>query len=304
VSDTAVVAPARLRDDLLAAGLLVPTGVDGLYGRSAAFEDVAEAVGRLTARTAADLAPRALRFAPVLPRRVLEGSDYLRSFPDMTGAVSSFTGDDRAHARLVGLLDAGEDWTSELTPAAVALCSASCHPLYPTLPTAAPPGGHLIDLQGWCFRHEPSLDPARMQAFRQHEIVYVGDAVGAMAHRDRWVERGLAMLRSLGLAVEPVVASDPFFGRLGRALAHAQQDENLKIELVVAITVGALTAVASSNAHRDHFGLAFGLRSSEGEVAHSACVGIGLERTTLALLVTHGLDPQRWSPAVRSLLWP
>ena len=37
-------------------------------------------------------------------------------------------------------------------------------------------GGSRYDVYGWCFRHEPSLDPARMQAFRQHDLVYVGNA--------------------------------------------------------------------------------------------------------------------------------
>ncbi|NUB17241.1 hypothetical protein GAY28_35895, partial [Azospirillum brasilense] len=33
---------AAFREALIAAGLLIPTGVDGLYGRSGVFEDVVE----------------------------------------------------------------------------------------------------------------------------------------------------------------------------------------------------------------------------------------------------------------------
>ena len=33
---------ATFRDELFAAGVLIPSGVDGVYGRSAAFEEVVE----------------------------------------------------------------------------------------------------------------------------------------------------------------------------------------------------------------------------------------------------------------------
>lgn len=39
--------------------------------------------------------------------------------------------------------------------------------------------------------------------------------------------------------------------------------------------------------------------TSKGEVAHSACVGFGLERIELALLRSHGLDPEPWPVDVR-----
>ncbi len=293
------------RDELLAAGLLVPLGADGLYGRAAAFEDVVDALARLIVSLgAADGAAR-MRFPPVEPRSVFDRTDYLRSFPDLTGAVVTFHGDDAGHARLLAAADTGDDWTELLEPADAMLCPAVCHPLYPTLTGTLPAGGATYDLQGWCFRHEPSVDPARMQAFRQHEIVYVGDAAGARAHRDRWVERGTALLADLGLDVEAVVANDPFFGRVGRMLATNQRDQELKIELVVTVaSADQPTAVVSSNCHEDHFGAAFGINTAEGDVAHSACVGFGLERVTLALLRRHGLDVERWPSTVRDRLWP
>jgi hypothetical protein len=38
-------------------------------------------------------------------------------------------------------------------------------------------------------------------------------------------------------------------------------------------------------------------------VAHTACVGFGEERIVLALLRTHGFDPERWPVEVRKRLW-
>ena len=52
----------------------------------------------------------------------------------------------------------------------------------------------------------------------------------------------------------------------------------------------------------DHFGETFGIRTSGGEVAHSACVGFGLERVALALFKTHGLEIDAWPGHVRDVL--
>ena len=62
------------------------------------------------------------------------------------------------------------------------------------------------------------------------------------------------------------------------------------------------TAITSSNYHLDHFGVAFDIRTADGEVAHSSCVGFGLERIALALFKTHGMDPEAWPREVRSVL--
>ena len=101
-----------------------------------------------------------------------------------------------------------------------------------------------------------------MQAFRQHDYVYLGTPDGARTHRDLWIERGLEVLAGLGLEVEAVVANDPFFGRPGRMLAANQRIEELKLEIVSPICAsGRQTAISSSNCHLDHFGLPFGIES-------------------------------------------
>lgn len=292
------------RAELLAAGLLVDLQVAGLYARSSAFESVVDALDHLVGRLAATDSRRSLRFPPVFARAAFERTDYLKSFPDLAGAVMTFVGDDAAHRRLLTAVDQADDWIRELQPAQVVLCSSACHPLYAgysgqlTEPTT-------VDLLGWCFRHEPSLDPGRMQVFRQREVVYLGYPDEAVVHRDVWVERALELTSALGLEVRQEVANDPFFGRAGRMLAHGQREAQLKIEILAPVGgVRPTTAIASSNCHIDHFGRAFGIELPNGEVAHSACVGFGLERMTLALLTRHGLDLRSWPTDVRSLLWP
>jgi seryl-tRNA synthetase len=289
----------------LAAGLLIDTGVDGLYGRSRDFESIVAALESLVAGVGADLAPIVVRFPPIMPRRVIELSDYLRSFPNLVGAVHTFDGNDPHHADLLALLESDNEWSVGFVPSGLALCSAACLPLYPTLTGSVPAGGQHFDVFGWVFRHEPSLDPGRMQMFRQYEFVFVGEPDAAVDHRDLWVTRGLEQLTLLGLDAHAEVATDPFFGRAGRLLTATQRADRLKYELVCAIGPGeGSTALVSCNYHMVHFGEAFSITTVDGSLAHSSCVGFGMERIAMALLHAHGLDSGRWPAKVRGALWP
>ncbi|WP_167105454.1 amino acid--[acyl-carrier-protein] ligase [Mycobacterium sp. DL592] len=293
--------------ELVEAGLLVPMGIDGLYGRGGDFERIVDGIDvavRRKGRQVHGERAKVLRFPPVFTRAAFENTDYIASFPNLTGAVSTFTGDNRDHRALLADRDAGRPWDGHLHPAGTMLVPAACHPSYSTLPKVLPDGGQLMDIYGYCFRHEPAIDPARMQAFRMHEFVIVGTAEQAETHRDAWVGHGMAVLAELGLDAAAVPANDPFFGRVGKMLAANQRDEGLKTELTVRL-YGDLddgTAIVSANCHRDHFGETFGLRTADGAVAHSACVGFGMERIALALLRTHGLQPDAWPPSVQAAL--
>ena len=139
--------------------------------------------------------------------------------------------------------------------------------------------------------------------FHQREIVCLGAPDSVLAWRDRWSERGLALLRGLGLDAARDRAADPFFGRGGRMLAANQRKQELKFELLVQIAGDEPTAVTSFNYHQEHFAGKYGLKLADGDTAHTACLGFGQERIVLALLRTHGLDPASWPDEVRRQLW-
>ena len=296
----------EFRDELIQAGLLIPSGVPGVFGRGHVFEDILERFDALiTEAGKADDAEK-VRFPPALSRADFQQSGFLKSFPQLAGTLFSFEGTPRQHLQMMEAIHEGKDWSEYETMTDVAFTPAACYPIYPM--TAArgpvPDGGRLFDVFSYCFRHEPSDDPARMQLFRMREYVLVGTADSVVPWRDSWIERGAALLRSVGLPVECDLANDPFFGRGGRMLALDQREQSLKFELVVPIcSVEKPTAIMSFNYHQDHFGTAFGLRSEAGEVAHTACVGFGMERIVLALLKTHGLNPETWPAPVRERLW-
>jgi seryl-tRNA synthetase len=301
------VARKAFRDELVEARLLIPLGLDGLYGRGAGFEAIIEGIDRVVRAKGEAVhgdSPTLLRFPPVFSRDAFERTDYIASFPNLTGAISTFTGDNKAHRALLADREAGDSWDGHLESAGTMLVSAACHPSYATLEKVLPQDGRLLDVYGYCFRHEPAIDPARMQAFRMHEYVVIGSPEQAQRHRDSWVQHGLDVLDRLGLDAAPAPANDPFFGRVGKMLAANQLEEELKTELIVRL-YGDLddgTAIVSSNCHRDHFGATFGIATADGAVAHSACVGFGMERIALAMLRTHGIDSASWPAELRTTL--
>ena len=294
---------AAFHDDLVESDLLIPMGVRGVYGRGADFERVIERFDALVSKEGASLDPEVMRFPPIFSRADYEKIDHISNFPDLMGSLHTFTGDDKDHRAMLDKFQRKEDWSRDLAASQVMMTPAICYPLYPTATGTLPEGGRRVDLMGYAFRHEPSDDPARMQIFRMHEFVRLGTPEEALEHRQFWLGKGAEIFASVGLEVRKVLANDPFFGRGGKVQKAMQREQDLKYEFVIPIcSTEKPTAIGSCNYHLDHFGEAFGIRTHDGAVAHSACVGFGLERVALALFKTHGLDAARWPREVRDVL--
>ena len=97
--------------ELIDHGLLIPMGVDGVYGRSAVFEDVLDRFGALVTPWGRENGAEAIRFPPVMNRHHFEQSGYLKNFPHLAGTIHCFHGGEREHLDLRKKLEAGEDWT-------------------------------------------------------------------------------------------------------------------------------------------------------------------------------------------------
>ena len=295
---------AAFLDELVTAGILIPTGVDGVLGRSGLFEEVVERMDAMITREGRDQGAEVIRFPPVLPRTDLEASGYLNGFPHLVGTVHCFCGDERGHAEMLSSLGTGGDWTSGQAASDLVLTPAACYPVYPLVARRGTlaAGGHTVDVASYCFRREPSRAPARMQMFRMREYVRFGTPNQVTSFRDDWIRRGRTMVASLRLPLTVDLANDPFFGRVGKLLAHNQQEHRLKYELRVPISGNAPTACLSFNHHLDHFAQTWDLWTADGVLAHTACVAFGLERLVLALLRHHGFQPSLWPAETRAAL--
>jgi seryl-tRNA synthetase len=291
-----------LLESATAEGLLPDPFAPGIYGRTSVFEGLLEHVD--AAITGLDLAHPAeiMRFPPVIGRRIVEQCGYVDTFPHLLGSVHAFVGDDLAHTALRRTVAAGEDWGAHQSLTDVVLTPAACYAVYPRLTGGLPTDGRLLDVESWCFRQEPSHAAERMRAFRMREFVRVGAPDAVREWRAAWLPRAGAFLTDMGLAPSLAPANDPFFGGGRRFLAASQREQELKFEWSVDVTESMRAAVISANSHLDHFGEAFGIRLPDGELAHTACVGFGLERLVLALFTAHGHAPVAWPAAVRTRL--
>src|ERR1700691_5321125 len=116
--------------DAIAEKLLLPTGIDGVYTRTAAFETVVDALSALISRHR-EPGTEVLRFPPVMSRRQLERSGYLKSFPHFLGCVCCLPGKESEVRSSVERYEDGEDWTPALAAADLVLSPAACSPVCP-----------------------------------------------------------------------------------------------------------------------------------------------------------------------------
>jgi seryl-tRNA synthetase len=288
------------RDALVAEGFLLPSSVAGVTGQGPAFVDLRKRLDARISALVADEGAVAMEFPPVEPRHDMESVGYLTSFPQLAGSVFAFLGEEAEAAQLGEKAHSHQDWSGHLQTAGLVMVPAACHPVYPALARLGVPAeGITVDTgAAWVFRHEPSDDPCRLVAFHMRELVRAGSADTVGQWRDAWRDRSLAFLQSLGLPAAFDEANDPFFGRSGKVLARSQRAQKLKFEILVPVGGDTPTAVASFNAHADHFASVFGL----GAEVHTACLGFGIERCVLALLFRHGTDVSAWPAEVRAEL--
>src|SRR4051812_47172574 len=187
------------QDQFVQAGLLIPLGVPGVYGHSGVFEGVIENFEALVTRRGKHLQAEVMRFPGIFARKNYLRTTHIDNFPDLMGSVHTFTGNEHAHAKMLQKRANGEEWTADLKPTDVMMVPAACYPLYPTATGTLPKDGRTVDLRSFVFRHEPSVDPARVQIFRQREFVRLGTAEQALEHRQYWLELGQEILNSVGL---------------------------------------------------------------------------------------------------------
>src|SRR5262245_30908659 len=280
-------APVEARDplDAISHALFRPMGADGIYARTALYEQVVEGLAGLVSRHR-EPNTEILRFPPVMSRRQLEKSGYLKSFPHLLGCVSCLHGSEGEIRATIERFDAGGDWAIDLAPADLVLSPAACYPVYPLAASRGdvPAGGLLFDVACDCFRREPSKHLDRLQSFRMREYVCIGTPAQIGAFRERWMARAGQIADHLGLTYRIEQASDPFFGRGGKMMAVSQVEQSLKFELLIPVrSIEQPTACMSFNYHQNHFGTTWNLRTETGEVAHTGCVAFGIDRLALAL---------------------
>src|SRR6202166_1989106 len=145
-------APTRSLDSI-AEALLLPSGIDGVYARTATFEQVANGLTDLISQYR-EPDTEVLLSPPVMSRRQVEKSGYLKSFPHFLGCVSCLSGSESEVRGAVDRQEAGEDWTPALSAADLVLSPAACYPVYPLVASRGevPEDGLMFDVACDWFR--------------------------------------------------------------------------------------------------------------------------------------------------------
>ncbi|AKU98692.1 Archaeal seryl-tRNA synthetase-related sequence [Labilithrix luteola] len=245
----------------------------------------------------------------LLDTEVLVRCGYFRSFPHSVCFASHFVEDFDA-IESFRAANAESDTLavpepSALTHSDAVLRPAVCLPVYRELEGASlPPGGITITTSGKAFRYE-SRNMAglkRLWDFSMREIVFVGSAEDVEGQRTRMIEAVTSLMDAWDLGGRLVAASDPFFATVRGAKALWQRSRAAKYEMMVEAGPEAIAA-GSINFAGTLFGDAFGIRTNEGEIATTACVGFGLERLVLALFSQHGFARERWPGVLREVVF-
>ena len=217
------------------------------------------------------------------------------------GRSSASSASEKQAQELSKHVHAGEPWGDTQAMTDVCLNPAACYPVYPVITGVAAPKGRLVTMTNWVYRHEPSPEPTRMQSFRVREFVRAGDPDDVIAWRNTWLERGLALLTSLGLPATPRwrrIRSSDAGGRCSPR-ARSSRSSNSRWSSPSSRPTDRRRC-ARSTTTRTTSSRVFGIRTQSGAYAHTACLGFGLERVVMALFKTHGFDPSDWPDAVRA----
>jgi seryl-tRNA synthetase len=213
---------------------------------------------------------------------------FVTHLPEDIDAIEDF--------RHANVAEGPTSFPTPLPKPAAALNPAACYPLYQYLSgcvVGAP--GKAYSWQGRVFRFESRnlQEMQRLWEFGVRELVFVGTAEYVAAGRDGAIVLLREIAEEFDIALHFQVATDPFFVTVAAARRLWQQSMESKYEVRASIADGKSLAIGSVNAHGTFFSLRFGI-VAEGAPAHTACVGLGLERLVYALFQQHGFEGRCW----------
>ena len=161
--------PARPASSLdsIAEALLLPTGIDGVYARTEHLRKGRRRAGRLHLVATATPDTEVLRFPPVMSRRQIEKSGYLKSFPHLLGCVSCLRGTSARSRPRSSATSRRATGPARSPPADLVLSPAACYPVYPL----AASRGHVPARRPDIRRRLRLLPPRAVKGYRPAAVV-------------------------------------------------------------------------------------------------------------------------------------
>jgi seryl-tRNA synthetase len=238
-------------------------------------------------RIARSLDAEPMQFAPLLKVLDVDSLDYFKNFPQLPLVVSSTDAVTLSEKRGADQNSRWEKLDHDcLADASHILPPAACYAVYIHHRDSAVGAYRSVTTAANCFRNETHyIGLKRLKSFSMREIVFIGEMAQVTEALERARERVRNMADRLRIETRMENATDPFFD-LNSTRAITQKMFPTKQEMVY----GDGLAIASANFHRNFFGERFGISSTGGQVAYTACIGMGLERWIHAILEVNGDD--------------
>jgi seryl-tRNA synthetase len=246
----------------------------------------------------------------IWPVRLFKMINYFREFPQQMILCAPVKDDFAARSTFSERYGKEADFESVpmdelMADATYGLQPAVCDCCYYTLEGKRDQQDHFYTTVNRVFRNERSatnrLD--RLTNFTVRDIMFVGSESFVLEARQQMIERLSQFLVALNLNAKIETATDPFFANESAMKSVFQNSHRLKYELLAYIPhLDKEIATGSINLHTDFFGRAFDIGISDGSVAHSGCIGVGMERMTYALFCQHGSNLADWPASVRTFL--
>ncbi|MFD1735387.1 hypothetical protein ACFSCX_02310 [Bacillus salitolerans] len=218
----------------------------------------------------------------------LEKTDYIEKFPHNYGAVSVVSSDSNT---LHNVANKSVDITKvlELESHLSEPPTVCCH-ILEQLENKVIVDSKVFYAKGYCFRNESehSISKSRPKTFSMQEIVYFGTQQEVKSLRDQTIAetKNIAEQLKLNCVIKP--ANDLFYITPAmQKLLKLQKNEEQKFELVFYGDSDSFS-VSSFNLHNQFYSKKLNIKLQDNSPIYSGCTGFGLERWTLAFILTHG----------------
>lgn len=288
--------PLDIYAELIDRGWVVPFS-NGLVGVGPDFSRLMGIFDSLIVQWGKDQGASEFCYPDMIDIESLHKCNYLQHFPSTLFFTSTIKEGNAELQRFRSRLSENrqEIPAEHLASARYVNKSAVCLHVYKQLENKT------IDLQaptvitclGKCHRNESiNVDKLeRLFNFSMREVVFVGTEEYVLKMRDTFMELSRKLMQRLGLTSNIKTSNDMFFTAEYEQKALLQEKLKLKYELNISLPYDKKEiSVGSFNYHRNYFADAFRIKSKDGQVVHTACVGFGLERLVYAYLSQVGLD--------------
>jgi seryl-tRNA synthetase len=281
----------------------------GAFVYAGLLADLYFGLGETFGAVARKLGAHRVHLPSLLGTDTLVRAGYLRGSAHLANYVFHLREDRQAIERLAQRSAQAQDLdlsglpTSAASPEAI-LSPAACQPIYHMLSGRDVTEPFVASGYVRCYRYESGATRGlrRSREFGVHEIVCVGPEDDVAAFRLGLLTVCRQLLGRFGLRGALSTASDPFFTDTSAHYRNFQLSLDLKHELQLAIGNDDTVAAASVNQHGDHFGRAWNITVNGRGIAHSCCMGFGIDRWCLAVFCQFGFDVRDWPRSLREVI--